>query len=200
MVSPRWWVRRDHWLWRNAVGERQVPLRPQGEYRPNRSSRRIAVLEHEFPCRFSMRGCHGAMHARIGTSPILLARPVQPAELVKCVRAVLRKERGKRCLGVDIARWLGMDPRSLERHLSSGGTTFREISRQVRLQASQRLLKQGASVSDVAKALGFSELSAFTHAFRRWSGETPSSWKLRHAPPKAERPRKAQAPRRITRP
>ena len=69
---------------------------------------------------------------------VFLARPVKPAELVKCVRAVLRKERGKRCLGVDIARWLGMDPRSLERHLSSGGTTFREISRQVRLQASQR--------------------------------------------------------------
>ena len=122
---------------------------------------------------------------------IVLARPVQPAELVKCVRAVLRKERGKRCLGVDIARWLGMDPRSLERHLSSEGTTFREISRQVQLQASQRLLKQGASVSDVAEALGFSEISAFTRAFRRWSGETPSSWKLRHQ--RAERPRDARA-------
>ena len=110
-----------------------------------------------------MRGCHGAMHERIGASPIFLARPVQPAELVKCVRAVLRKERGKRCLGVDIARRLGMDPRSLERHLSSEGTTFREISRQVQLQASQRLLKQGASVSDVAEALG-SPKSARLHA------------------------------------
>ena len=35
-------------------------------------------------------------------------------------------------------------------------------------------------LSDVAKELGFSEISAFTRAFRRWSGETPSSWKLRH--------------------
>ena len=131
-----------------------------------------------------LRGSHGTLHER--APHILLARPVQPAELVKCVRAVLRKERGKRCLGVDIARWLGMDPRSLERHLRSEGTTFREISRQVQLQASQRLLKQGASVSDVAEALGFSEISAFTRAFRRWSGETPSCWKLRHARPKAE--------------
>ena len=117
---------------------------------------------------------------------IVLARPVQPAELVKCVRAVLRKERGKRCLGVDIARRIGMDRRSLNRHLSSQGTSFRKIYRQVLLEASQRLLKQGASVSDVAEALGFSEISAFTRAFRRWSGETPSCWKLRHARPKAE--------------
>jgi len=131
-----------------------------------------------------LRGSHGTLHER--APHILLARPVQPAELVKCVRAVLRKERGKRCLGVDIASWLGMDRRSLNRHLSSQGTSFRKIYRQVLLEAAQRLLEAGASVSDVAEALGFSEISAFTHAFRRWSGETPSCWKLRHARPKAE--------------
>ena len=108
---------------------------------------------------------------------MFLARPIESAELVKCVRAILRKEMG-RCLAVDIARRLEMTPRTLERHLSCQGTNFREISRQVQLQASQQLLKTGASVSDVAKALGFSEISAFTRAFRRWSGETPSSWKF----------------------
>jgi AraC-like DNA-binding protein len=140
------------------------------------------------------------MHEPTGAPPIFLARPVKPAELVKCVRAILRKELGKHCLAADIARRLGMVRRSLERHLSAEGTTFRKIYRQVLLEASQRLLETDASVSDVAKALGFSELSAFTHAFRRWSGETPSSWKLRHARPKAERPCKAQGPRRTTRP
>ena len=114
---------------------------------------------------------------------IFLARPVKPADLVKCVRAIVRKELGH-CLAADIARRLGMELRSLERHLSSEGTTFREISREMQLQASQRLLKTGASVSEVAKALGFSEVSAFTRAFRRWSGETPSAWKLRHHGPR----------------
>jgi len=128
---------------------------------------------------------------------IFLQRPVQSAELVKCVRAILRKELGKHCLAEDIARRLGMVRRSLERHLSAEGTTFREISREMQLQASQRLLKTEASVSDVAKALGFSEISAFTRAFRRWSGETPSSWKLRHQRP--EQPGEARAPRRSTR-
>ncbi|MDF2974981.1 MAG: helix-turn-helix-domain containing protein AraC type [Microvirga sp.] len=139
------------------------------------------------------------MHKRTGAPHIDLARPIQSAELMKCVRAILRKERGKRCLVADIARRLGMVRRSLERHLSSEGTTFREISQQVQLQAAQRLLKKGASVTEVAEALGFSEviISAFTHAFRRWSGETPSSWKLRtnglkqSSPPKARHHRSA---------
>ena len=131
-----------------------------------------------------LRGSHGTLHER--APHIFLARPVQPAELVKCVRELLEKELGKLCLEVDIARRLGMDRRSLNRHLSSQGTTFRKIYRQVLLEASQRLLETDASVSDVAKALGFSELSAFTRAFRRWSGETPSSWKMQHARPKAE--------------
>jgi AraC-like DNA-binding protein len=109
---------------------------------------------------------------------VFLQRPVQSAELVKCVRAILRKELGKH-LAEDIARRLGMVRRSLERHLSAEGTTFREISREMQLQAAQRLLKTGASVSDVAKALGFSEVSAFTRAFRRWSGQPPSAWKSR---------------------
>ena len=129
---------------------------------------------------------------------VLLARPVRPAELVKCVREILRRELGKICVAADIARRLEMDRRSLQRHLRSEGTTFREISREIQLQASQRLLASGASVSDVAKALGFSELSAFTHAFRRWSGETPSSWSLRHQVIKGEQSRKSRAPRRST--
>ena len=132
-----------------------------------------------------------AMHQRTRAPRTFLARPIQPAELVKAVRAILRKELGKRPSGADTARRLEMNQRSLVRYLSSERTSFREISRETQLQASHRLLKTGTSVTDVAKALGFSEISAFTRAFRRWSGETPSSWKLRHQ--RAERPRDARA-------
>ena len=110
---------------------------------------------------------------------IFLARSLQSAELVKCVRTIVQNELGH-CSAAHIASRLGVGLRSLERHLSSEGTTYQEISREMQLQASQQLLASGASVSDVAKTLGFSEISAFTRAFRRWSGETPSSWKLRH--------------------
>jgi AraC-like DNA-binding protein len=132
-----------------------------------------------------------AMHEGTGAPHIFLARPLQSGELVKCVRAILQKELRTRCFAADVARRLGIDRRTLERHLSSNGTTFRRLSQQVQLQAAKRLLKAGASVSHVSEALGFSEISAFTHAFRRWSGETPSSWRLRHHI-KAEQPRRSR--------
>jgi AraC-like DNA-binding protein len=32
-------------------------------------------------------------------------------------------------------------------------------------------------LGQIAAALGYSEASAFTRAFRRWSGETPTAWR-----------------------
>ena len=46
-----------------------------------------------------LRGSHGTLHER--APHIFLARPVQPAELVKCVRELLEKELGKLCLERD---------------------------------------------------------------------------------------------------
>src|SRR4051812_18541685 len=139
-----------------------------------------------------------AMKKRTKTPPTVLTRPLQPPEFVKCVRAILREDPGKRILGAEIARQLGTNQRSLVRHLSSEGTTFRQICGQVQFQASQRLLRKGVSVSAVAQALGFSEISAFTHAFRRWSGESPSSWRLRYERGNAEQPRSPRAPREVS--
>ena len=32
-------------------------------------------------------------------------------------------------------------------------------------------------LAQIAAALGYSEASAFTRAFRRWSGQTPTTWR-----------------------
>jgi AraC-like DNA-binding protein len=37
-------------------------------------------------------------------------------------------------------------------------------------------------LEQIAAALGYSEASAFTRAFRRWSGETPSAWRSDRRP------------------
>ena len=193
-------MRRDRSPWVMLSASVRDRFDPTVSNRPNRSSRRIAVPEHAFPCRFV---CADVTARCMSVSELLpsfsLGPSNPPSSLSACVQSFGRSA-GSDCLGADIASGLGWTGEVWSAISASEGTTFREISRQVQLQASQRLLKQGASVSDVAKALGFSEISAFTHAFRRWSGETPSSWKLRHAPPKAERPRKAQGPWRTTRP
>jgi AraC-like DNA-binding protein len=37
------------------------------------------------------------------------------------------------------------------------------------------------SLSQIAFLLGYSELSALSHAFRRWTRTTPGEWRTRHA-------------------
>jgi AraC-like DNA-binding protein len=74
----------------------------------------------------------------------------------------------------DIARSLGMSRRTLARKLSDEGLNFTEILQQLRRDLAVRYLDdRKLHVSKIAWLLGFNELSAFTHAFKRWTGKTP---------------------------
>src|SRR5260370_24599967 len=75
----------------------------------------------------------------------------------------------------DVARRLGMSERTLARNLSDEGVNFTEILQQLRRDLAVRYLDdRKLHVSKIAWLLGFHEVSAFTHAFRRWTGKTPS--------------------------
>jgi AraC-like DNA-binding protein len=75
----------------------------------------------------------------------------------------------------DVARALGMSQRSLSRHLASEGLTFAGILDELRLDLARHHLRDTRlSVSEIAWLLGFQEVSAFTHAFKRWTGQAPS--------------------------
>jgi AraC-like DNA-binding protein len=75
----------------------------------------------------------------------------------------------------DVARSLGMSRRTLARRLSDEGLNFTEILLQLRHDLAVRYLDdRKLHVSKIAWLLGFSEVSAFTHACKRWTGETPS--------------------------
>ena len=80
-----------------------------------------------------------------------------------------------RVLVEDVARSLGMSKRTLARRLSCEGLNFTEILQQLRRDLSVRYLDdRRLHVSKIAWLLGFHEVSAFTHAFKRWTGKTPS--------------------------
>lgn len=77
-----------------------------------------------------------------------------------------------------IASELAMSERSIQRCLSEESTCYREIVDDVRKGLALSLLaRPGATATDVTLLLGFSEPSAFTRAFRRWSGGPPSQFR-----------------------
>jgi AraC-like DNA-binding protein len=74
----------------------------------------------------------------------------------------------------DVARGLGMSERTLARKLSDEGLNFTQILQQLRRDLAVRYLDdRKLSVSKIAWLLGFREVSAFTHAYKRWTGKTP---------------------------
>jgi len=80
----------------------------------------------------------------------------------------------RRVLVQDIARSLGMSERTLARKLADEGLNFTELLQQLRRDLALRYLSdRKLHVSKIAWLLGFQEVSAFTHAFKRWTGKTP---------------------------
>jgi AraC-like DNA-binding protein len=79
-----------------------------------------------------------------------------------------------RARAAEIARRLGMSSRTLARRLASEGLTFSEILDEQKVDLAKSYLRdRDLPVSQIAWLLGYREVSAFTHAFRRWTGTTP---------------------------
>ena len=74
----------------------------------------------------------------------------------------------------EISRRIGMSPRTLARRLASEGLTFAGILTELKTDLARRYLKEeDLAISQIAWLLGYQEASAFTHAFKRWTGKTP---------------------------
>jgi len=75
----------------------------------------------------------------------------------------------------EVAHQLGLSRRTLARLLSAEGLSFSTILEQFRRDHAKAYLNDPAlSISEIAWLLGYQEASTFTHAFRRWTGMTPS--------------------------
>ena len=78
----------------------------------------------------------------------------------------------------DMAGLLTMHRRTLSRRLRYSGSGYRAIANEIRFEIARQLLEEtDVPLSQIAAALGYSEASAFTRAFRRWSGQTPTAWR-----------------------
>jgi AraC-like DNA-binding protein len=79
-----------------------------------------------------------------------------------------------------VARALGIGSRSLRRRLSEEGSSFSEvIDRSLAAVAIRLLVDEQKSIQEAAHEMAFSEASAFSRAFKRWTGSTPTEYRAR---------------------
>ena len=134
--------------------------------------------------RRSLPTADGALAAMLAD---LAARQVRELPSDDDLRTRLHRAVGSALTGgpptlADVARSLAVSERSLQRRLSEEGTTFRDEVDAVRQVTATMLLEDpGLALSEVSWLLGFSDQRAFTRAFRRWSGTTPSAWRAGRA-------------------
>lgn len=75
-----------------------------------------------------------------------------------------------------LAKDLHQSPRTLQRRLAARGLTWQQLLDRTRRELAQQYLQDPAlSLSEIAMLLGYSEQSAFSRAYRRWTQNAPRS-------------------------
>jgi AraC-like DNA-binding protein len=79
-----------------------------------------------------------------------------------------------------IAARLTVNARTLERRLKAHGVVYRDLLEDTRRRLALEYLKdKRRTISEIALLLGYSEVSAFSRAFKRWTGSTPRDSRAR---------------------
>ena len=107
---------------------------------------------------------------------ILESRPERD-ELLHRVQHFVAEHLSSGDPGVEtVAKELGMSVRTLSRRLRERDLSYRRMVDDLRRRLTLEYLKDtDLRISDIAFLVGYSEISAFTHAFRRWTGLSPSA-------------------------
>jgi AraC-like DNA-binding protein len=75
-----------------------------------------------------------------------------------------------------ISKQCGLPPWTVKRRLKQQGLTFQQLVSETRYKMAMDYLNRAMSITDVAFALGYSEVSAFSRAFRDWTGSSPKKF------------------------
>lgn len=81
----------------------------------------------------------------------------------------------------EMASHLKITPRQLTYALRKENTTYQNLARECRTDLAQRLLRQEPKlrIEDIARVVGYSDIAAFSQAFKAWTGRSPSEFRQR---------------------
>jgi len=119
-----------------------------------------------------------------GTLDAVLAK--QLAELdrsnvaARCKAALVERLASGESPEEDVARDLHMSRRTLQRKLAEADLTYQQLVDDTRRDLALRYVEDpGKSITEITFLLGFSGQSAFTRAFRRWTGRSPTDYRAK---------------------
>jgi AraC-like DNA-binding protein len=77
-----------------------------------------------------------------------------------------------------IAEALYLSVRTMQRQLQAEDTSFKAVLNEVRSELADKYIRDNQlSLTEISFMLGFSEMSSFSRAFKRWKGESPSAFR-----------------------
>ncbi|OPX56041.1 AraC-type DNA-binding protein [Oceanospirillum multiglobuliferum] len=121
------------------------------------------------------------VQAFLKASPaLILHRPDQDDSLQTRVRLLLQQYDFEQMPDLEqISVELHLTPRTLRRKLNEEGGSLRQIKESLRRDFAIKLLTaEHISISEISEKTGFSETAAFCRAFKRWTGKSPSNWRI----------------------
>ncbi|WP_460448683.1 AraC family transcriptional regulator [Alsobacter sp. SYSU BS001988] len=143
----------------------------------------------EFPTSWLDRPVPGSDKAlyRFLRGQIEAAEELTEHSMSEEVSRIIRTRLQDSDLSVDaVAAAMSFNRRTLSRRLAAEGVSFSSLLAAVRYDVAKRLLRSTAiPLSEIALSLGYSEASAFTRAFREWSGASPQQWRTDNQSPLA---------------
>ncbi len=132
-----------------------------------------------FPAAFldtPIRSADGALHQILTRyAEECLARHADSATLVGRARRLIAAGLGNGHASIhEVARRLALTPRTLQRRLAETGLQFGDLVDETRQELARQYLRDARiTLTDAAFLVGYSDLTAFHRAFRRWFQQTP---------------------------
>jgi AraC-like DNA-binding protein len=110
-------------------------------------------------------------------------------QLRRALRTMLVTGRGS---VEQVEKMFSLHRRTLNRRLHAQGISFHDLVNEVRYEIARQLLEgTRLSLAEIAATLDYSDPSAFTRAFKRWSGEPPTEWRANRGRAPAGNPKRS---------